>query len=67
MSLHTGTTDEVATAADVAAMCGGEYAHVVGTSKQFAQMVTSAIANAAVDAETMKEYQAAMDRETLAH
>ncbi|MYM36685.1 hypothetical protein GTP38_20345 [Duganella sp. FT94W] len=63
VSLHAGATDEVATAADVAATCGGEYAHAVGTSKQFAQMVAGAIAEAEVDAETIEEYQAAMDRE----
>jgi hypothetical protein len=63
VSLHTGATKEAATAANVAAERGGEYAHSVGTSKQFAQMVKHAIDDAAVDATTMPEYLAAMNRE----
>lgn len=63
VSLHTGATKEAAAAADVAAECGGEYAHSVGTSKQFAQMVKHAIDDAAADATTMPDYLAAMDHE----
>lgn len=63
VSLHAGATVEASTAASVASERGGEYAHAMGTSKQFAQMVTYAIADAAADAATMPDYLAAMDRE----
>ena len=58
VSLHIGATNEVATAAEVAATCGGEYAHAVGTSKQFAQMVTHAIADAAQAAPHLEDVHA---------
>lgn len=63
VSLHTGATKEAATAADVAAERGGEYAHAVDTHKKFARMVELAIADAADDEATMPDYQAAMARE----
>ena len=47
VSLHTGATEEAATAADVAAERGGEYAHAVDTHKKFARMVELAIDDAA--------------------
>lgn len=63
VSLHAGATVEAATAASVASERGGEYAHAVGTSKQFAQMVKHAIDDAAADAATMPDFLAVMDRE----
>lgn len=62
--LHAGATVEAATAASVASERGGEYAHAVGTSKQFAQMVQHSIDDAAADAATRPDYLAAMDRES---
>lgn len=63
VSLRAGATVEASTAASVASERGGEFAHAVGTSKQFAQMVKHAIADAAADVVTMPDYLAAMDRE----
>ena len=50
VSMHVGETNTISVAADVAAGCGGEFAHAVGTEKQFLQMVEYAI----LDAETFE-------------
>lgn len=47
VSLHAGATEDAATAAEVAAERGGEYAHAVDTHTKFARMVELAIADAA--------------------